>query len=58
MLDTLTGWLNEDQTFLIKCLSPTKTGSKCTTARSCMQVNRVAWGMGEVQTFVLKKTKI
>ena len=38
MLDTLTGWLNEDQTFLIKCLKPTKTGSKCNTARSSMQV--------------------
>ena len=40
MLDTLTGWLNEDQTFLIKCLRPTKTGSKCSTARSSMQVEQ------------------
>ena len=37
MLDTLTLWLN-DETFLIKCLRPTKTGSLCNTARSPMQV--------------------
>ena len=42
MLDTLTDWLN-DETFLIKCLRPTKTGTLCTSARSPMQVKSISF---------------
>ena len=37
MLDTFLPWL-DDETFLIKCLRPTKTSAECSTARSSMQV--------------------
>ena len=37
MLDTFLPWL-DDETFLIKCLRPTKTSSECSTARSPLQV--------------------
>ena len=36
MLSTLSNWL-EDETFLIKCLTPTMTSISCKTARSSLQ---------------------
>ena len=37
MLDTFIPWL-DDESFLIKCLRPTKTSTECPNARSPMQV--------------------
>jgi len=55
MAETLSSWM-EDETFLIKCLSPTDTSQSCSTARSSKQDSllRLLLNVDELQPKLLK----
>ena len=55
MAETLSSWM-EDETFLIKCLSPTDTSQSCSTARSSKQDSllRLLLNVDELQPKLLQ----
>ena len=54
MFSTLSNWL-EDETFLIKCLTPTMTSISCNTARSSLQDNILSPGFFSLGCYWMEK---